>query len=254
VIVGFVVAGSGEKPVLARAVGPGLAQFGVGDALPRPRLQVYRAGSETPFATNTGWTTAPNSAAIAAAATQAGLFALSPASADSALLATLARGGYTTVITDAGGGVGNGLVEIYDLASADPALRLANLSSRALVGSGDATLIAGMTVTGGAPKPILVRAIGPTLSTFGVSGSLPRPRLTLFNGAGAAVAQNLNWTAAANALEIARVSEQVGAFPLRTGSGDSALLLDLAPGNYTAQVTGEGGTLGIALIEVYELP
>ncbi len=257
VIVGFVVAGSGEKPMLARAVGPGLAQFGVGDVLPRPRLQVFRAGTETALAANTGWTTAPNSAAIAAAATQAGLFALAPASADSALLVTLAPGGYTTVITEAtGGGVGNGLVEIYDLAATDPALRLANLSSRAFVGAGDATLIAGMTIAGaaGTTKPLLIRAIGPTLSAFGLAGALVRPRLTLFNDEGAVVAQNTNWTAAASALEIARVSAQVGAFPLRTGSGDSALLLDLAPGNYTAQVTGEGGTLGIALIEVYELP
>lgn len=254
VIVGFVVVGSGDKPVLARAVGPGLTQFGVGDALARPRLQVFRAGAETPFATNTGWSTATNSTAIATAALQAGLFALSPTSADSAALVTLAPGGYTTVITDAGGGVGNGLVEIYDLASADPAARLANLSSRAFVGAGDATLIAGMTVTGSAAIPVLVRAIGPTLSAFGVSGALLRPRLTLFNNSGAIVAQNTNWTAAANALEIARVSAQVGAFPIRTGSGDSALLLDLAPGNYTAQVTGEGGGTGIALIEVYELP
>ena len=101
---------------------------------------------------------------------------------------------------------------------------------------------------------MLVRAIGPTLSAFGLAGALARPRLTFFNGSGAVVAQNTNWTAAASALEIARVSAQVGAFPLRTGSGDSALLLDLAPGNYTAQVTGESGTTGIALIEVYELP
>jgi hypothetical protein len=240
--------------VLARAVGPGLAQFGVGDVLPRPRLQVFRAGSDSPLAANTGWTTTPNSAAVATAAVQAGLFALSPASADSALLATLAPGGYTTVITDAADGVGNGLVEIYDLAAADPALRFANLSSRAFVGSGDATLIAGMTITGSAAKPILVRAIGPTLSAFGLAGALARPRLTLFTGSGAVAAQNANWTATASALEIARVSAQVGAFPLRTGSGDSALLLDLAPGNYTAQVTGEGGTTGIALVEVYELP
>ncbi|MDP3069341.1 MAG: pectinesterase family protein [Opitutaceae bacterium] len=254
VIVGFVVAGSGEKPVLARAVGPGLAQFGVGDVLPRPRLQVFRAGAETAMAANTGWNTAPNSPAIATAATQVGLFALSPTSADSALTITLAPGGYTAVITDAAGSVGNGLVEIYDLAPADPGARLANMSSRALVGAGDATLIAGMTITGSASKPILARAIGPTLSAFGLAGALSRPRLTLFNGSGAVVAQNTNWTAAANALEIARVSAQVGAFPLRTGSGDSVLLLDLAPGNYSAQVTGEGGAPGIALIEVYELP
>jgi hypothetical protein len=181
---------------------------------------------------------------------------LSPGLADSALVQTLAPGGYTAVLIDAGGRAGNGLVEIYDLAPAEAGTRLANLSSRAFVGTGDATLIAGMTIAGGrgTTKPLLVRAVGPTLGRFGLAGALSSAQLTLFDARGTIVATNGNWTAAANALEIARVSAQVGAFPLTTGSADSALLLDLAPGNYTAQVTGRGGEAGVALIEVYEVP
>jgi hypothetical protein len=254
VIVGFVVGGFASKPMLARAIGPGLAEFGVGDVLLAPRLALFRAGAEAPFTTNTGWTTAPSTQAIVNANRQAGVFDLSPANADSALVTTLAPGGYTVVITDAAGRAGNGLVEIYDVASSDSGARLANLSSRAFVGTGDATLIAGMTVTGSVAKPVLVRAIGPTLSVFGLAGALGQPQLTLFNDRGIAIAQNANWTGTANALEIGRIAAQVGAFPLTTGSGDAALLLDLAPGNYTAQVTGAGSTTGVALIEVYEVP
>ncbi len=256
VIVGFVVSGTTAKPVLARAIGPLLGVFGVGDVLPTPRLELFRAGATTAFSANTGWATAPSPVAITAANTEARVFALSPTSADSALVQSLAPGGYTTVMSDAAGRAGNGLVEIYDLAAADAAARLSNLSSRAFVGTGDASLIAGMTIAGaaGTTKPLLIRAIGPTLGGFGLSGALSQAQLTLFDARGAVLASNANWTAASNALEVARISAQVGAFPLTTGSADSALLIELPPGNYTAQVSGTGGAAGIALIEVYEVP
>ena len=256
VIVGFVVTGAAAKPVLARAIGPLLGVFGVGDVLPTPRLELFRAGAANAFAANAGWTTAPSPAAITAANVEARVFALSPTSADSALVQSLAPGGYTTVMSDAGGRAGNGLVEIYDLAPADAGARLSNLSSRAFVGAGDASLIAGMTIAGaaGATKPLLIRAIGPTLGGFGLSGALEQAQLTLYDARSVVLATNVRWTASANALEIARVSAQVGAFPLTTGSADSALLVDLAPGNYTAQVSGLAGASGIALIEVYEIP
>ncbi len=256
VIVGFVVGGTGVKPVLARAIGPLLGVFGVGEVLPAPRLELFRAGAGVPFAANVGWTTAPQPSAIVNANRDAGVFALQPASADSALVASLATGGCTAVMSDAGGGAGIGLVEIYDLAPGESGARFVNLSSRAFVGSGEAALIAGMTVSGaaGVTKPLLIRAIGPTLGSFGLSGVLAQTQLTVFDAAGAAIAVNTGWTASANALEIGRVSAQVGAFPLTTGSADSALLVELAPGNYTAQVAGRAGAAGIALIEIYEVP
>jgi pectin methylesterase-like acyl-CoA thioesterase len=256
VIVGFVVSGSADRRVLARAVGPLLAAFGVGDVLPAPRLELFRAGAMAGLAVNAGWTTAPDPVAVTAAIRETGLFALSAASADSAIVQTLPPGGYTAVLNDVGGRAGNGLVEIYDLAPTDGGARLANLSSRAFVGAGEATLIAGMTIRGssGTTKPLLIRAIGPTLGRFGLAGALTRAQLTLFDARGAVIAANANWTASASALEIARVSELVGAFPLTTGSADSALLVDLAPGNYTAQVTGRDGEAGVALVEVYEVP
>ena len=86
-----------------------------------------------------------------------------------------------------------------------------------------------------------------------MEGALTRPRLTVFRGT-EALAANAGWTAAENPLEIARAGALVGAFPLVTGSGDTALLLELAPGNYTAQVSGPPGAGGVALLEVYEVP
>lgn len=248
VIVGFVIAGSAEAAVLVRGVGPTLGAFGVGEVLPRPRLVLQREGAVL-AAQGGGALPEP----VAATAARLGLFPFREGAVDAALLSTLAPGAYTVALADAGGAEGNGLIEIYDAAAADPSRRLANLSSRALVGEGDATLISGLTVAGAAPKPVLVRGIGPALTGFGVEGALARPRLTVYRGS-EALATNAGWTAAEDPLEIARAGALVGAFPLVTGSGDTALLLQLAPGNYTAQVSGPPGAGGVALLEVYEVP
>ena len=248
VIVGFVVAGAAEAAVLMRGVGPALGAFGVAEVLPRPRLVLQR--DQAVLAAQAG---GPLPAPVATAAARLGLFPFGAGAADTALLATLRPGAYTVALADAAGAEGNGLVEIYDAAPGEDARRLANLSSRALVGEGEATLISGLTVAGAAPKPVLVRGIGPALVAFGVERALARPRLTVYRGA-EPVAANGGWTAAENALEIARAGALVGAFPLVTGSADAALLLELAPGNYTAQVSGPAGTGGVALLEVYEVP
>ncbi len=259
-IVGFVVSGDAPKPVLIRAVGPALAAFGVGGTLPAPKLELFRG--QAVIAANTGWSASPVAGAIADTSAQVGLFALATDSADSALLLTLAPGAYTAQMTDAQDRSGNGLVEIYDLAAAggehrladlgNSPHRLANLSSRAFVGSGDATLIAGMTVAGTAAKRVLIRAAGPALAALGVGDALARPELTLLEGA-RVVARNTGWSTGADTAAITAAAAQVGAFPFAAGSADAALLVTLPPGNYTAQITGVAGTTGIALVEVYEL-
>lgn len=123
--------------------------------------------------------------------------------------------------------------------------RLSNVSVRTSAGGTD-TLITGFTVAPGADKQILVRAVGPTLGTFGVDGTLADPKLELFSGA-TKVAENDNWSAAAGP-----VFGAVGAFPLAAESRDAALVATLAPGSYTAQVTGTGAA-GVTLVEVYEV-
>ena len=131
--------------------------------------------------------------------------------------------------------------------------RLVNTSVRAQVRQGDALMVAGFVVGGNGNKRVLVRAVGPTLTNFGVAGVLADPIVTLFRqGNATPIATNNDWSSATNAAEVASVSSAIGAFRLPVGSKDAALLVELAAGQYTAQVTGAGGTTGIALVEVYD--
>jgi hypothetical protein len=131
--------------------------------------------------------------------------------------------------------------------------KLANISTRSQTGTTTNTLIAGFVITGDRAKPVLVRAIGPTLGTFGVSGSLPAPRLEIFkSGSATAVATGNDWGSASNATAIAAAATRVGAFALGTTSRDAALLLSLEPGAYSAVVTSQTTASGIALVEVYD--
>lgn len=129
---------------------------------------------------------------------------------------------------------------------------LRNLSTRGQVGSGGNVLITGFIVGGTTPKQVLIRAVGPSLTPppFGISGAIADPQLQVFNGAGAIIpgASNDNWNAAD-----AAAMNAVGAFALPAGSKDAALIVTLAPGLYTTQVSGVGGTTGVALIEFYDL-
>jgi hypothetical protein len=146
---------------------------------------------------------------------------------------------------------GVALIEVYDVSgeTAPRGDRTVNLSTRAGVGTGERVLIAGFFVGGDLPKRMLVRGIGPSLRAFGLTDALARPALTLFRG-GSALARNSGWAGAA---DVAAAGLQAGAFPLAVDAQDAALLLHLAPGAYTAQITGEGATTGVALVEVYEV-
>ena len=125
---------------------------------------------------------------------------------------------------------------------------LRNLSTRAEVGVGDRILVAGFTISGDSPKQVLVRAIGPTLGAFGVTGVLADPQLRL-SGSGL-VFTNDNWGGGS---ALADASAVAGGFPLAASSRDAALLVQLAPGSYVAEVTGVNNTTGVALLELYDL-
>jgi hypothetical protein len=134
--------------------------------------------------------------------------------------------------------------------TANPINRLVNLSARLRVTAGDASTgaIAGFVVTGSSPKPLLIRAVGPTLSTYGVSTPLADPHLQVFDSKGVSLATNAGW---ANDATIATNSGSLGAFNLNTSSKDAALLLTLPPGSYTAQVSSPSNA-GTVLVEVYD--
>ncbi len=250
-IAGFTIAGTASKLVLIRAAGPTLGLFGVTGSLSAPKLDLFRGSSV--IETNTGWTTAANSAAIAAAASSSGAFAFAAGSADSAILTTLAPGGYTAQISSGSGSAGVGLIEVYDLSTATVGQNLVNLSTRALAGTGNEMLISGLIIGGTLPKRVLIRAAGPALAAFNLTGVLARPQLTLFSG-NTPVFVNSGWSTSADAAAITTASAQAGAFAFASGSADAAMIVTLAPGAYTAQVTGVGGTTGLALVEIYELP
>lgn len=254
-ITGFVVSGTGSKSLLLRAVGPGLAAFSVAGPLARPTLSLLQDGRI--LQQNTRWNTAPDAAALRSAALQVGAFALAEGSSDSALLASVTPGSYTAHLRGLDASTGVGLVEVYDLDpdrdAAIPGPRLTNLSVRAVVGAGENLLIPGLVVGAGTTRTVLVRAVGPGLAAFGVTGVLPDPALELYRGT-ERIAANTRWHTATNAAALRSAAVQVGAFALAEGGADSALLATLTPGAYTVQVRGAGGATGVALVEVYDLP
>lgn len=133
-----------------------------------------------------------------------------------------------------------------------PETRLGNLSTRGVVGTGDSVLIAGFVIGGTTPKPVLVRAVGPTLADLGVAGALADPSLSIVNASGQTVAQNNDWETGGDSGALGASFTRLGAFRLRSGSLDSAVLATLPPGNYSAVVSGVNNATGIALVEVYD--
>jgi hypothetical protein len=252
-IAGFVITGDRPKPILVRAIGPTLTEFGVGGALPAARLQIFQGASVVAASDN--WGAAPNAAAIAATAARVGAFPLAAASRDAALALALDPGAYTAVISGQGGVGGVGLVEVYDATDgAIPrAQRLVNISTRADAGAGDSTLIAGFVIAGTVPKRVLVRGVGPALAAFGVTNGLTQPRVAVYADA-TVLAENAGWSVSPDAGAIAAAAAEAGGFALPAGSADAALIVNLAPGAYTAQVSSRTGDPGNALLEVYELP
>jgi hypothetical protein len=247
--------GPDELPVLVRGSGPALVQFNVPGTLPDPQLQLFSAAG-TVIATNNGWN---GNAAVASTASAVGAFPwTNTASHDSALVETLATGSYTAQIAGQSGDTGDALVEIYDASPAGSfttgGTRLTNLSARVDVGTGANVLEAGFVIAGDTPLTVLIRASGPAIAAapFNVPGTLPDPKLTLQNPAtGAVIATDSGW---GGDPVISSVAASVGAFAWNVPTSlDSAILITLPPGNYTAEAAGASGDTGVAIVEVYEV-
>ena len=220
--------------------------------LATPTLSVFDS-TGTLVASNTGWGTGPNASQIPSISASVGAFALPANSADCALIANLTAGAYTVQISGVGNTTGVALAEVYEV-SASGTARLANISTRAMVGTGGNILIPGFYISGTGTEELLVRADGPALTQYGVGGVLTQPTLSVYNASGALVATNTVWGTGANASQIPGLDASLGAFALATGSTDSAQIVSLAPGGYTIQVSGVSGTTGVALAEIYEVP
>jgi hypothetical protein len=209
------------------------------------------------MATNSAWQTSSGGVAqgplITAADAQVGAFALSTTSADTALMATVNQGVYTAVILSPNGTSGVALAEVYDAdVSHTPVARLVNISARMNVTSGQGVLIGGFVIEGNIPQTVLIRGTGPALSAYGVAGVLPDPVVTVLSG-GTTLGTNAGWgTGTSSAAQLSAAAVQVGAFPLPSGSKDSAILLTLQPGAYSVEVSSASGATGVALVEVYD--
>jgi hypothetical protein len=160
--------------------------------------------------------------------------------------ATLLSAAYSSqlqrfVVTGTGGTI---------LVSNLPPTVFANVSTRGYV-SNSQTFIGGFVLEGTAPRTVLIRADGPVLSAFSVSNPLPDPVLTVYNSSGTVIATNAGWSTNTNSTTISTAALEVGAFALPNLSPDSALLLTLQPGAYTAQITSAKGNSGTALFEAY---
>lgn len=251
---GFVVGGggtSGSKPLVIRAAGPSLAFTGLQGLLADPKFELF--SGPTAAGGNDNW---GGSSTLADAMASVGAFQYNAAdSRDAASLGAFASGDNSVKVSGVGSATGVVIAEIYDATPSSSYTaftpRLLNVSVLKHIGEG---LTAGFTLGGSTPKNILIRGIGPTLTTaFGVQGTVTNPEIALFSAATQTqIGGNDDWGGGA---ALANAFKSVAAFDLPPGgSADAALVVTLNPGGYTVRVTGKNGTTGVALVEIYELP
>jgi len=233
---GFIISGSQPKKVIVRALGPTLGTFGVSGALTDPTITVINS-SNVVVASNDDWRN-----------TQAAQIAASgfapPNDLESAIIATLPPGSYSAVVNGKNGGTGIGLVDVYELDATTSIFQ--DLSTRGFVGTGDNALIGGLIIGNGEQPVIVVRAIGPTLGSFGITQPLQDPTLEVRNSNGGLISFDNDWQDnTPTAVKAALLQPQ--------DSRESAVVLSLPAGNYSAIVRGKNGTTGVALVEAYRL-
>jgi hypothetical protein len=238
-ISGFIITGTDPKRIALRAMGPSLANAGLSGLLADPVLELHAADGST-IATNDNWQTD-------AAATELTANGIAPANGEeAATIQTLAPGAYTAIIRGQSDSTGMGLIELYDLSPNANSL-VANISTRGFVDTGDNVLIGGFIVGPGSSGRVVVRALGPSLSSAGISGTLANPFLEVHDSNGAIMKTNDNWQTDASATEIQTARLAPG------NASEAAILSPLTPGQYTAIVRGDGSSTGVALVEAYNL-
>jgi hypothetical protein len=235
---GFIVTGTAPKKVIVRAIGPSLNAAGLTDALADPVLELYGAQGNL-ICINDNWTNDP-------AAGELESMGMMPIDhRESATVVVLPPGQYTAVIAGTAGAAGTALVEMYDV---DPLAdaQFGNVSTLGFVGSGDHALIGGFVIGGPGSAKVVVRAVGPSLTSVGVQNAIEDPTLAVHEGNGNVIS-NDDWQTAAT-------GEPIPVALQPRDPRESALQLNLAPGNYTVIVRGKGNATGVALVEAYNLP
>lgn len=264
-IVGFVVKDSASRRFLIRAVGPTLSMHGVSQPLSDPNLNLHMLPSNFLLYGNDDWEDGEEGVEIASTGAAVGAFPFMSGSKDAAFISVLPSGSYAAAVGSKLSEEGVVLAEIYDAVSAiaessnainatsNAPRGLVNLSTRGYVGTGNNILISGLVVGQGSDRRVLIRAVGPGLTKFGVNNTLSQPQLDIYSGA-TRLYQNTGWASGNNLADMRAAQADAWAFTLDEGSADCAMLVTLPSGNYTLQVSGRNGTTGEALIEVYVTP
>jgi hypothetical protein len=237
-IAGFIITGTQPKEVVIRGLGPTLTQDGVSGVLADPFLSLVD-GNGNVLWNNNNWKDSQQAEIQATG--------LEPTNdLESAIVKTLAPGNYSAILSGRNSTTGIGLVEVYDVGNPFVA-QLTNVSTRGFVGTGQAVMIGGFVAGGGTNNiQVVVRGLGPSLAQHGVSGVLADPFLSLFDSNGNVLRRNNNWK---DSQQMA--IQATGLQP--TNDLESAILRTVAPGNYTAILSGRNNTSGIGLIEIYKL-
>ena len=235
---GFIITGSAPKHLLLRAIGPSIT--GIAGVLADPVLELFRSG--LPTLTNDNWRDDPvQEAAIIATG-------IPPSNnLESAIDVTLLPGAYTAIVRGKNNSSGIGLIEVYDLSQAVPA-KLANISTRALVGTSSDIVIAGFILGGNSgDDKIITRGIGPSLTALGVANALANPTLELRDSNGALLISNNDWQD-----NPAQAAELIAAGLAPTNPLESGIAATLPPGAYTALLAGLNNGTGVGLVEIYD--
>jgi hypothetical protein len=241
VIAGFVIGGSTSKTIAIQASGPALTRAGIALPLTNPSITLVRSSDQSVVATNDNWTAAANASQV-----QDSGFAPTM-SGEPAIVATLAPGAYTAIVSGDDGGTGPAVVGVFELDH--PETPLINISTRAFVRTGDDVMIAGFVVQGSGPQKVALTVAGPSLASADVPDALGDPMLTVVRQSdGAIIASNDNWEAGGTAGEL----QAAGFAP--ASSLEPGALLSLDPGAYTVIVQGVGNTSGLAVVGVFAVP
>ena len=255
IIGGFIVQGTEPKRVIIRAIGPELTHYGVPNALANPTLELHD-GTGALIASNDNWMRTIIGGIITTNQVRE-IQDSGHAPGDgreSAIIADLSAGNYTAIVRGVNNMTGVALVEVYDLSHETDSI-LANISTRSFVQTADNVMIGGFIVAGTESKRVIVRAIGPELTQYGVPDALNNPTLELHNGTGALIASNDNWLhTIVGGIITSDQTQAIRNSGYAPGDGrQSAIVADLPRGNYTAIVRGVDNMTGVALVEVYDL-
>jgi hypothetical protein len=227
---GFIISGSQPKKLMIRGIGPSLP---LQERLANPVLELFNSSGEI-IAANDNWNDAPNRQEILDSS-------IAPShELESAILVTLLPDAYTARVRGVDDATGVALAELYDL-DRTSASKLANISMRGRVQTGDDVMIGGFIAVGADSERVVIRAIGPSLP---MSGALQDPLLELYDANGTLLRTNDNWRDEQEA-EITATG-----IPPRHDA-ESAIVATLFPAAYTAVVRGKSNTTGVALVEVY---